>query len=57
VCVSAEGSTFYNAKMLRPKLFRCMEATTGGKLGLHYRFVRIEHATILGSAMAGLSGN
>ncbi|GHU51179.1 hexokinase [Clostridia bacterium] len=56
VCISAEGTTFYNARLLRPGLERYMEKYTRGELGYHYDFVRIEDATILGSAVAGLAG-
>jgi hexokinase len=56
VFISAEGTTFYNARLLRPGIDRYMENYTRDKLGYHYDFVRIEDATILGSAVAGLAG-
>ncbi|MDR0425143.1 MAG: hexokinase [Clostridiales Family XIII bacterium] len=57
VCISVEGSTFYNARLLRPALEAYMREHTEKQFGLHYHFVKIEHATILGSALAGLAGN
>ncbi|MDR0570651.1 MAG: hexokinase [Clostridiales Family XIII bacterium] len=55
VCISAEGTTFYNAKLLRPGLERHMKAAAADRLGLNYEFTRIENATIIGSAVAGLT--
>jgi len=54
VCVSAEGTTFYKARLLRPKLDYFMNDYTFRRLGLHWEFVRVENATITGTAMAGL---
>jgi len=57
VCVSAEGTTFYKARLLRPKLDYFMSACAQRRMGLHYRFTKVESATISGSAVAGLLGN
>ncbi|MDR1136610.1 MAG: hypothetical protein LBL49_10650 [Clostridiales Family XIII bacterium] len=57
ICISVEGSTFYNARLLRPSLENYMREYTCNQFGLHYHFVKIEDATILGSALAGLAGN
>jgi len=54
VCISAEGTTFYKARLFRPKLDYYMEAYVRQKLGINYHFVKIENGTILGTAVAGL---
>jgi hexokinase len=51
VCISAEGSAFYGESLLRERLDRYMKDCAGAQLGLRYRFVRVEHATILGAAV------
>ncbi|GHU79608.1 hexokinase [Clostridia bacterium] len=56
VCISAEGTAFYKAKLFRPKLDYYMETFVKQKLGCHYEFVKIENSTILGTAAAGLLG-
>jgi hexokinase len=55
VCISAEGSTFYNSQRLRPRIDHCMDVCARAKMGLHYRFVKVENATLLGAALAGLT--
>jgi hypothetical protein len=54
VCISAEGSAFYGESLLRERLARYMKDCAGDRLGLRYRFVRIENATILGAAIEPL---
>ena len=54
VCISAEGSTFYKAVLLRSAVIRYMNRYARGEFGYYYEFMRIEDATILGSAAAGL---
>jgi hexokinase len=56
VCVSAEGTTFYKAKLFRPKLDYYMRLFVREKHGLHYEFVKVDNSTILGTATAGLLG-
>jgi hexokinase len=57
VCISAEGATFYKSRLFRPRLAYYMEKGARARLGLHCRFTRIENATLLGAALAGLAGN
>jgi hexokinase len=54
VCISAEGTTFYKAKLFRPKLDYFMETYVRQKLGLHCEFVKVDNSTIFGTATAGL---
>lgn len=57
VCISAEGTTFYKARLLRPKLEYVMAARAERAMGLYCRFVKVNDATIIGTALAGLMGN
>lgn len=57
VCVSAEGTTFYKARLFKPKLDFYMESYVRRELGLNYSFVKIEDCIILGTAAAGLIPN
>ncbi|MDR1570887.1 MAG: hexokinase [Clostridiales Family XIII bacterium] len=54
VRISAEGSTFYGSRMLRPRIDRCMSVGARGMMGLCHRFVRVENVTLMGAALAGL---
>ena len=56
VCISAEGTTFYKARLFRPKLDYYMETYVRQKLGYHYEYVKVENSTIFGTATAGLLG-
>lgn len=55
-CISAEGTTFYKARLFRPKLDYYMEIYVRQKLGFHYEFVKVDNSTIFGTATAGLLG-
>jgi hexokinase len=52
VCRSAEGSTFYGSRMLRPRIDRWMDECVRGVMGLHCCFVRVEGVTLAGAALA-----
>jgi hexokinase len=54
VRVSAEGSALAAESVLRERLAGYMSDYARGRLGLHSRFVQIEHATLIGAAVAGL---
>lgn len=54
VCITAEGSTFYNSELLRAKIHSNMERFAAKELHAHYEFVKIENVTLLGTAIAGL---
>ncbi|MDR2133234.1 MAG: hypothetical protein LBP30_07815 [Clostridiales Family XIII bacterium] len=56
VRISAEGSTFHGERLLRARLEHYMENHARAKFGLSHRFVRAEHATIRGAALAALAG-
>jgi hexokinase len=53
--ISAEGSTFYKSHMLRPRIGFYMENCARKTMGLDYRFVKVENATLAGAALAGLA--
>jgi hypothetical protein len=55
ICISAEGSAFYGEKLLRESLDRHMESARA-QFGISHQFVRIEHVTIRGAALAALAG-
>ncbi len=57
VCISAEGTTFYKAPLLRSKLDYYMSAYAWRELGIYYRFTQVEDSTLLGTAVAALQGN
>jgi hexokinase len=54
VRISAEGASFYGETLLREKLERHMESARA-QFGLSHRFVRVEHATIRGAAIAAFA--
>ena len=56
VCVSAEGTTFYKSRLLRPKLDRDTSLLLGDGLGIYCEYLRSENTTLVGTAMAGLLG-
>jgi hexokinase len=55
VRISAEGAAFYGETLLREKLKHHME-NARAQFGLSHRFVRVEHATLRGAALAALAG-
>lgn len=54
VCVSAEGTTFYKSRLLRPKLDRNTSVLLGDGLGLYCEYLRSDNTTLVGTALAGL---
>jgi hexokinase len=56
VRISAEGAAFHGETLLRARLDHYMESCARAKFGLSHRFVRVEHATIRGAALAALAG-
>ena len=57
VCISAEGSTFYNCTPLHHEIHWFMSEYANKKMGLHYKFVHAEDSTIIGSAFAATLAN
>jgi len=55
VCISAEGTTFFRAKLFRPKLERYLNEYLRDTLGLHCTVVKAEDATLVGAAVAALA--
>ena len=55
VGISAEGTTFYKAKLLKPKIDLLMATYTNQKLGLYHEFIRGENSNLIGAAIAALT--
>jgi hexokinase len=54
VCVTAEGTTFYKSKLFRGKLDYYVKECLNDKLDVYCEFVQADHATLVGTAIAGL---
>ena len=54
VCFVAEGTTFYKAPLLRPKLAYYLDTFLRGELGFACEIVKADDATLIGSAVAAL---
>ncbi len=54
VCITAEGTTFYKSKFVRSKLEAYLKGYLNDKKNLYYEFVKVENATLIGTAIAGL---
>ncbi len=55
VCITAEGSTFYGLPTLRERIDFYLRGYLAGEKRRRYEFVRIENATLIGAAIAGLT--
>ncbi|MGB2866065.1 MAG: hypothetical protein WBC05_22215 [Sedimentisphaerales bacterium] len=55
VCITAEGTTFYELKSLKEKIESYMRSFLQNKHGRFFEFVRVEDATLIGAAIAGLT--
>lgn len=56
VLIAAEGTTFYKAKLFRNKLEHYVRTFLNEQLGLYCEFSKVESATLIGTALAGLWG-
>lgn len=56
VCITAEGTTFQKSRLFREKLDGYVKSFLNGELGVYCRFLTVEDATLLGTAVAGLIG-
>ena len=56
VLIAAEGTTFYKAKLFRSKLEHYVRTFLNEQLGLYCEFSKVESATLIGTALAGLWG-
>lgn len=54
VCITADGTAFYQSKLFRGKLNACVHQYIEGERHRYCEFVRVENATLLGTAIAGL---
>jgi hexokinase len=55
VCITAEGTTFYELKSLRERVQAHMRSFLQDKHGRFVEFVRVDDATLIGAAIAGLT--
>jgi hexokinase len=55
VCITAEGTTFYELKSLREKIEGHMRSFLQDKHGRFFKFVHVRDATLIGAAIAGLT--
>lgn len=56
VCITAEGTMFHKSPMFRNKLERHVQEHMNERMGLYAEFIEVENATLLGTAIAGLTG-
>jgi hexokinase len=56
VCVTAEGTMFHKSRLFRQKLDAHMKNYLEDTLGLYCEFIEVENSTLLGTAIAGLTG-
>lgn len=56
VCVTADGTMFNKSKMFRSKLEHYVKVHMNEAMGLYAEFIEVENATLLGTAIAGLTG-
>jgi len=54
LCITAEGSTFYNSRLIREKLYYYIKKYINDILGIYCRIVKVENVTLIGTAIAGL---
>jgi len=54
VCITAEGTTFYKSKLLKSKIEYYMKTYLNDQKGKYCEFVRVDNATLIGTAIAGL---
>lgn len=55
ICIVAEGTTFYELKSLKERVESYLKSYLEGQKGRYYEIVRIEDATLVGAAIAGLT--
>lgn len=53
--ITAEGTTFYKAKLLKPKIDYWMRVYTNDKLGYYHEFITAKNPNLLGAAIAALT--
>jgi len=55
VCITAEGTTFYELKSLKEKIEAYLKSFLQNKHGRFVEFVHVKDATLIGAAIAGLT--
>jgi hexokinase len=55
VCITAEGTTFYELKSLKEGVDRYLRSFLQEEHGRFIEFVSVENATLIGAAIAGLT--
>ena len=55
ICVTADGTTFYELKGLREKTLGFLEPFLLERHGVRCEFARVDHAPLIGAAIAGLT--
>lgn len=55
VAITAEGTTFYKAKLLKPKIDYWMKVYTNETLGHYHEFITAENPNLVGAAIAALT--
>ncbi len=51
-CIVAEGTTFYKSKFFRPKLNYYVKQYIEDKMGRYIEFIKVDNATLIGTAAA-----
>ncbi len=55
VAITADGTTFYKSKLFRPKLNYYVRTYINDQLGRYCEFMKVEHANLIGAAIAALT--